>query len=96
MPTALRFFGASLAAASLVSSAAVATAQVPGSVYTVVIPAGEFGSPAYTGVVVAGIESARRFCAGIDDDYKVDCLGCHEPARKTDLIYEQGYPVLHD
>jgi len=23
-----------------------------------------------------------------------ECLGCHEPARATDLIYTEGYPVL--
>jgi hypothetical protein len=27
-------------------------------------------------------------------DYKKDCLGCHIPARGTDWIYVQGYPVL--
>ena len=27
-------------------------------------------------------------------DYKKDCLGCHIPARSTDWIYVQGYPVL--
>ena len=27
-------------------------------------------------------------------DYREDCLPCHEPARDTDLVYVQGYPVL--
>ena len=27
-------------------------------------------------------------------DYKIDCLGCHVPAEKTDWIYTQGYPIL--
>ncbi|MGH1479506.1 MAG: cytochrome P460 family protein [Geminicoccales bacterium] len=27
-------------------------------------------------------------------DYKTECLGCHEPVRKTDLSYVQGYPAL--
>jgi cytochrome P460 len=27
-------------------------------------------------------------------DYKKDCLGCHIPARGTDWVYLQGYPVL--
>src|SRR5262250_999928 len=27
-------------------------------------------------------------------DYKKDCQGCHIPARSTDWIYVQGYPVL--
>lgn len=28
-------------------------------------------------------------------DYKKDCLGCHEPARKTDLVFIKGYPILN-
>ena len=27
-------------------------------------------------------------------DYKVDCLGCHVPARATEWIYVNGYPPL--
>jgi Cytochrome P460 len=27
-------------------------------------------------------------------DYKKDCLGCHVPAKSTDWVYVQGYPVL--
>jgi cytochrome P460 len=27
-------------------------------------------------------------------DYKKDCLGCHIPAKMTDWVYIQGYPVL--
>ena len=27
-------------------------------------------------------------------DYKKDCLGCHIPAKGTDWVYVQGYPVL--
>jgi hypothetical protein len=27
-------------------------------------------------------------------DYKKDCIGCHIPAKSTDWIYIQGYPVL--
>lgn len=27
-------------------------------------------------------------------DYRADCLSCHEPARASDLVYTQGYPVL--
>jgi hypothetical protein len=27
-------------------------------------------------------------------DYKKDCLGCHVPAKTTDWVYVQGYPVL--
>jgi Cytochrome P460 len=27
-------------------------------------------------------------------DYAVDCKSCHEPARETDFLYVQGYPLL--
>jgi hypothetical protein len=27
-------------------------------------------------------------------DFKKDCLGCHIPAKTTDWVYVQGYPVL--
>jgi hypothetical protein len=27
-------------------------------------------------------------------NYKKDCLGCHVPAKMTDWVYVQGYPVL--
>ncbi len=27
-------------------------------------------------------------------DYKIDCLGCHIPAEKTDWVYQHGYPTL--
>ncbi len=30
------------------------------------------------------------------EDYKLECMGCHVPARKTDWIYSFGYPVLRD
>jgi hypothetical protein len=27
-------------------------------------------------------------------DYKTECLACHQPAKGTDWIYVQGYPIL--
>ena len=30
----------------------------------------------------------------VSTDYKKDCLGCHIPAKGTDWVYVQGYPVL--
>lgn len=27
-------------------------------------------------------------------NYKTECLGCHIPAKKTDWIYVEGYPML--
>ena len=30
----------------------------------------------------------------VTTNYQNDCLGCHVPARATDLVYVQGYPLL--
>ena len=30
----------------------------------------------------------------VAEDYRTDCIGCHLPARATDLIYIEGYPAL--
>lgn len=30
----------------------------------------------------------------VSTNYKADCLSCHIPAKQTDWIYTQGYPVL--
>ncbi len=37
-----------------------------------------------------GAETKRTITA----NYKDDCLTCHEPARRQDLLYLQGYPLL--
>lgn len=29
-------------------------------------------------------------------NYKQDCLGCHLPAKSTDLVYTQAYPALSE
>jgi hypothetical protein len=31
----------------------------------------------------------------VSTDYKKDCLGCHVPAKLTDFVYVDGYPVLN-
>jgi Cytochrome P460 len=31
----------------------------------------------------------------VASDFKKDCLGCHTPAKASEWIYVQGYPVLH-
>jgi hypothetical protein len=30
----------------------------------------------------------------VSTDYKVDCIGCHIPAKGTDWVYIEGYPTL--
>jgi len=29
-------------------------------------------------------------------DFRADCMGCHIPARKTDWVFTEGYPVLRN
>jgi hypothetical protein len=38
--------------------------------------------------------AAGRTQAAETKDYVTECLGCHEPARATDLVYDYAYPVL--
>lgn len=64
-----------LASLSLAIASPLAAQTVPGAVYTVVVPAAEFGSPAYLQYVLDGLSAARAFCAGINDEtLNVDCL----------------------
>ncbi|QEW19173.1 hypothetical protein LA6_001356 [Marinibacterium anthonyi] len=64
-----------IASLSLVIAPPLAAQTVPGAVYTVVVPSGEFGSPAYLQHVLDGLSAARAFCAGIGDEtLNVDCL----------------------
>ena len=30
----------------------------------------------------------------VSTDYKKDCLGCHTPAKDSDWVYVEGYPML--
>lgn len=63
-----------LAAATVTGMPAFAQGISP-LVYTVILPAGGFGSANYTKVITGGIASAQKFCAEIgNDSYKVDCL----------------------
>lgn len=65
------------AIASLVLPASIGMAgPIPGAlIYTVILPPGEFGSIAYTSVVVGGLAAVREFCAELKDTaYRVDCL----------------------
>ena len=32
----------------------------------------------------------------ISTDYKIDCRGCHVPAKQTDWVYTHGYPTLFE
>ncbi|MCF6233154.1 MAG: hypothetical protein L3J36_08670 [Rhodobacteraceae bacterium] len=89
-----------LAIASLMLPAAPIMAQpVPGAIlYTVILPAGEFGSAAYTAVVVSGLASAKKFCGALDEAYRIDCLaerfGVLSQAIPKDSEYAEVQRVL--
>ena len=66
---------ACLASLSLAIAPPLVAQTVPGALYTVVVPASEFGSPAYLAHVLQGLTAARAFCGGINDQtLNVDCL----------------------
>lgn len=76
MKSEMRFAGfAALGICLGAGIAAPVAAQVPGAVYTVVVPSGQFGSPAAAGAVVSGISAAKKFCSDLgDSSFRVDCL----------------------
>ncbi|MEM7224400.1 MAG: cytochrome P460 family protein [Pseudomonadota bacterium] len=40
--------------------------------------------------------AAGDTAAPVTKDYVAECLACHEPARASDLVYVEAYPVLKD
>lgn len=92
-----------LSAIALTSATALpALAQAPaGLIYTVIIPAGEFGSANYTAVLTANIAAAQAFCASIgNESYRVDCLaerlGEVSDEIPDDSDYEEVKRILED
>lgn len=47
---------------------------VPPVLYTVILPAGEFGSQNFTKFLSNGLASAHKFCSQLDQAYQADCL----------------------
>ncbi|MBB97116.1 MAG: hypothetical protein CML68_21270 [Rhodobacteraceae bacterium] len=92
---------ACLASLSLVIAPPLAAQTVPGALYTVVVPSGEFGSSAYLAHVLQGLGAARAFCAALGDStLNVDCLaerlaeiGAEVP---DDTDYVEVRSVLND
>lgn len=84
----LMVIGASLA----VGTAHRAAAQVPGAVYTVVVPAGQFGSSAFVNAVTGSIAAAAKFCADLGDKaYLVDCLAERLTVVAGDIPQDSDY-----
>lgn len=73
-----RFISAGLALGVAVTGVAPIGASAQASLnvlYTVVVPAGDFGSAQFTRHVVSSLASAKAFCGGLDRAaYRVDCL----------------------
>jgi hypothetical protein len=77
MKIKLHGFGAAMAIAATAVAGIPAVAQGvgPGVLFTVILPAGEFGSQNYTDVITGNIAAAQKFCADLNNDsYTVDCL----------------------
>lgn len=65
----------SLAVLAAATAPTISVALPVGPVYTVTLPAGEFGSAAFTAVLIGNVAAAKDFCAEIAEDaYRVDCL----------------------
>ncbi|KIC07814.1 hypothetical protein RA19_22070 [Leisingera sp. ANG-M1] len=72
----MMFKGLSAGISCLGMAAVPASAQAPGSiVYTVVVPAGEFGSAAFLAELLGTLAAAKAFCRSTGDSaLQVDCL----------------------
>lgn len=89
-------------AASTGSAAGVAQAQVgAGVLYTVIVPAGDFGSANFTRQLVSSLATAKAFCGGLDQSaYRVDCLAERLQVVSDDIPegtdYDEVRQVLKD
>ncbi|MDK3074226.1 hypothetical protein QO034_13995 [Sedimentitalea sp. JM2-8] len=81
-----------IAATALAGSPAVAQGVGPGVLYTVILPAGEFGSQNYTDVLTGNIAAAQKFCAELgNDSYTVDCLSERLEKIADDIPRDSDY-----
>lgn len=76
-------------------------AQAPGAgIYTLVLPAGGFGSNQFTDALVNTLAGAAKFCGSLNKTYQVDCLAERIEALAeeipADSDYEEVRGVLQD
>jgi len=89
-------------AASAGIAPVLARAQVGASVlYTVIVPAGDFGSANFTRQLVSSLATAKAFCGGLDQSaYRVDCLAERLQVVSDDIPegtdYDEVRQVLKD
>lgn len=75
MRAAFRPFVAGLSVLGLTLTPVAATAQATGVLYTVVVPAGGFGSSLFLRELLTSLAAARLFCQQLKDPtLQVDCL----------------------
>ncbi len=89
-------------AASTSTAPIMARAQVGASaLYTVIVPAGDFGSANFTRQLVSSLATAKAFCGGLDQSaYRVDCLAERLQVVSDDIPegtdYDEVRQVLED
>lgn len=88
-----RISGAVLAVASLTAPVPI-LAQVPAGVYTLVLPAGGFGSSQFTEVLSTGLASAAQFCGALDRSYRVDCLAERLQSIASEIPEDSDYDEI--
>lgn len=81
---------------SLTTGEATSAASAAGTFIMVKDETGRFpGNPLWGDGWGWSFFTADDNSRSVTTDYRNDCLGCHEPARASDLIYSYAYPVLH-
>ncbi|TNJ41780.1 hypothetical protein [Phaeobacter sp. B1627] len=91
---------AAIGAAFLVAGGQVAQAQQQ-LVYTVVVPAGQFGSANFLKEIVRSLATLKAFCGELSDaSYRVDCLSERLAAVSEDIPegtdYDEVRSILQD
>ncbi|MEX5598683.1 hypothetical protein [Pseudophaeobacter sp. C1-32P7] len=89
------------ASAVIALTAGPVLAQSAPVLYTVIVPAGEFGSAAFLRQLVTSLSAAKAFCADIDAaEYRVDCLAERLESVSAEIPedsdYEEVRQVLRD
>lgn len=67
-----------------------------GLVYTVILPAGEFGSSNFTAVLVQGFAAMKQFCGALDANYRIDCLAERMGELASDIPDDTDYDEVQE
>ena len=69
----------------------VAPVYAVGPTYVLTMPSGSFGSQQYTALVLGKLASAKEFCIGLDQSYRVDCLAERLGVIAKDIPQDSDY-----